>query len=284
MLARCRRNILVFDTRTPRNAAARELHGFLGHDRRPPQDLLSRAQEELRHYGVNVTYDKVIAVECHEPEAAGLTAFEVLTEGGLRCRCRKVLFSTGIRDELPEIPGLRDCYGISVHHCPYCDGWEHRDQHLCALGADPHKGAGLALALRTWSSTVTLLTRGTDITPQDQSRLRARGIAWNSQPIIELQHERGRLDAVVFANGESLRADAVFFSAGQRAQCSLPVELGCRANNGQQIASGRRQHTDVPGVFVAGDADGEVQLAIVAAAEGATAALAINRELQDQSS
>jgi thioredoxin reductase len=282
MLARCLRDILVFDTGMPRNAAARELHGFLGHDRQPPHVLLARGREELQHYGVGVIHDEVVAVECLAPESAGRTAFEVRTRGGLHHRCRKILFATGVHDELPAIPGLRDCYGVSVHHCPYCDGWEHRDQQLVAFGSDSHKGAGLALALRTWSASVTLLTHGGAVGATDERRLRERGIAWRLEPIDELQHAAGRLNRVIFTGGASIQADALFFAANAQAQCALPVELGCRASRTNQVDAGRRQHTDVPGVFVAGDADGEVQLAIVAASEGATAALAINRELQDE--
>jgi thioredoxin reductase len=285
MLGRCRRRVIVVDSGTPRNAAAKELHGFLGQDGITPHRLLKAAREQLARYDVSLLSGKVMsAVCCADDESVQQrTRFAVTIKDGTRLVGRKLLFATGCMDRLPDIPGLRECYGVSVHHCPYCDGWEHRGRHLLAYAEQNPKGAaGLGLALRTWSDRVTILSNGSTIADEDRRRLLRNGIRWNENVIVRLNCDDGRLRAVEFEGSAPLEADALFFESVQHQQCDLPESLGCGYADDEHVRTTSKQRTTVRGIFFAGDADGDVQFAIVAAAEGATAAVAINRELQDE--
>jgi thioredoxin reductase len=234
-----------------------------------------------------VSDDTAVAAACVEAsdEHPFPTGFEVLTKSGRRARSRKLLFATGVRDELPEVPGVRECYGVSVHHCPYCDGWEHRDQRLAAYGRSPAAAAGLGLSLRTWSDRVIVLTDGERLDDRHRKQLRQNGVRFAEQRITRLTADDCRLKKVEFEGAPSIEIDALFFNTVQIPGSDLPATLGCATRDTETARltnTSAKQRTSVSGLFLAGDADGDVQFAIVAAAEGATAAVAINRELQDE--
>jgi thioredoxin reductase len=184
-------------------------------------------------------------------------------------------------DDLPEIPGLRDFYGASVHHCPYCDGWEHRDQSLVALGTATG-AVKLAATLRGWSGRITACTSGELVSEVDRVLLQRLGIACREERITELRGRNGALQSVAFDKGASVPCDALFFSSGQGQRSQLPALLGCDRDDKGLIIKRSKQCTSVAGVYIAGDADGDVQFSVVAAAEGAVAATAIHQALLDQ--
>jgi thioredoxin reductase len=183
---------------------------------------------------------------------------------------------------LPAVTGATDYYGRGVYHCPYCDGWEHRDRPLVAYGAGDAV-AGLALSLLTWSKDVTVCTGGTPVPDDDRQRLEANGIRIRTEPILRLQGSSdGMLQRVVFHDGEPLACEALFFSTDHVQRSPLPAALGCDLDEKGHVRTRESQHTGIEGLYLAGDADGHVQFVIVAAAEGAIAAVAINRELQQE--
>lgn len=275
ILGRCRRRVLVCDAGRPRNAAAREIHGFLTRDGIAPAELRRIARRQLQPYGVELVRGEVTGARRTKD------GFTVALAGGRIVSTRMLLFATGVVDRLPAVDGLRALYGRSVFHCPYCDGWEVRDRPLAVYGRG-RGGAGLALSLKTWSRDVTLLTDGPARIPASARKaLAARGIPVFGRRISRLEKRAGGLD-VVFRDGERLARRALFFSTGQDHSCDLPRRLGCRFTGKGAIRTDRFERTGVPGLFVAGDASRDVQLAIVAAAEGAKAAFAINRELQEE--
>jgi thioredoxin reductase len=284
VLGRACRNVIVIDSGRPRNRVAKEMHGFIGRDGTDPRQLLEDARREVRHYGIEVVHDEVVETcRLENGDTCGFsTSFSVTTKGGRKYKGRKILFATGICDDVPAIPGVEACYGISVHHCPYCDGWENKGKRLLAYGPEIRSAVGLAIALRGWSNRVTVMNNGQLLEREDELRLRRNGIAWCEGRVIEVLHHHGQLWGATLAGGEVVEADALFFNSGQRAHCALPVNFGCQFDDNGTVGTTRRQKTDHPGVFIAGDADGEVQLVIVAAAEGAVAALTMNRELQDE--
>jgi thioredoxin reductase len=274
VLARCRRTLMLCDAGQPRNARSSALHGFLTRDCVPPLELLRLGCEELKPYGV-------------EPRHATVTdlvhlddMFEATFEGGEKVRARMALVASGVRDHLPDIPGLDECYGVSVHHCPYCDGWEHRDQTIAVLGRGT-PGAGLALSLRTWTSRVVLCTNGPPgIRGGDRRRLEEERIAVRPAPIARVDHDGALVRAIAFTDGGSIDCEAIFFAAGQSQQCDIPARLGCDMNRLGAVKTDHLGQTHIPGLYVVGDASRDVQFAIVAAAEGAKAAVAINKALQ----
>ncbi|HZI67997.1 MAG TPA: NAD(P)/FAD-dependent oxidoreductase [Thermoanaerobaculia bacterium] len=275
VLGRCRRRVVLVDSGRPRNAASRALHGFLTRDGVDPLELRRIARRQLSRYSVELVRGEVVSA------ARRKGGFTLALAGGRRLSSRTLLFATGVVDRLPTVDGLPALYGRAVFHCPYCDGWEVRDRALAVYGRGK-SGAGLALSLKTWSRDVTLLTDGpARLSAPLEKVLAARSVSVIASRVARLDSERRGLD-VVFRGGERRAFGALFFSTGQDHSCDLPRSLGCRFTRKGAIRTDRFERTGVPGLYVAGDASRDVQLAIVAASEGAKAAFAINRELQEE--
>lgn len=277
ILGRCRRQVLVCDSGQPRNAHSRELHGFLTRDCVPPLELLHIGREQLRRYPT-VEYQPVTVVDgrCRDRD------FELSLEDGSQVTCRRLLLATGVIDELPEVEGLRELYGRSVFHCPYCDGWEHRDLPLAVYGKGK-SGAGLTLTLSLWSKDLVLCTDGPGrIPPRDKVQLAERGVVVRSERIARLEGTDGLLERIVFSSGEAIPRRAMFVITKQQQHSDLAAKLGCAISPKRSVETGRLEMTSIPGLYVAGDASRDVQLVIVAAAEGAKAAFAINKGLLDE--
>lgn len=274
VLGRCRRRVLICDAGHPRNALSHGLHAFLTRDGIEPAELLRLGREQLSPYGtVELRASEVI-------DARRLANnFEITLSNGQRLRSRKLLLATGVVDDIPEIEGLAALYGTSVFHCPYCDGWEMRDQPLAVYGRGEN-GAGLALELTLWSRDLLLCTDGpAQISDEQLQRLQRHNIVVNENKIMRLEGNDGALERIVFANRESLARRGMFFSTGQRQASDLAEKLGCELTKQGCVDTGDYETTNVPGLYVAGDASRLVQLAIVAASEGAQAAFDINKEL-----
>jgi thioredoxin reductase len=275
MLGRCRRRVVVCDAGTPRNAPSRALHGYLTRDGVPPADLLALGREELAQYGVAYRRVTVTAVE-----RTGDERFDVVIEAGERLRTRKVLIATGVTDHLPDIAGMEECYGRSVFHCPYCDGWEWSDKRLAVYGQG-RAGAAVSLALLTWSRDIVLLTNGPARLPAvNRGQLESRGIIVRSHRIEAFEHDEGLLRAVRFGDGSTTERDALFFTTGQHQHAPFAEQLGCEMSRKGTVRTDRFGQTCVPGVFVVGDASRDVQFIVVAASEGAKAAVAINKQFE----
>jgi thioredoxin reductase len=272
-LGRCRRAVLVCDNGHPRNEASQAMHGFLTRDGMPPLEFLRRAREELRPY----TSVEFLDVTVTDARCTADGRFETTLETGETIESRKLLIATGVRDNLPEVRGMRELYGRSVFHCPYCDGWECRDKRLAVFGRN---AVPLALSLKTWSPHVVLCSQGRQPDGAARRRLAANAIGLRRSPVVRLAHVDGHATAIEFADGDTLPCDAVFFSTGQHPQDTLAERLGCVFNRKGTVNTGTLCDTNVPGVFVAGDASRDAQFVVVAAAEGIKAAVAINKALQ----
>lgn len=276
MLGRCRRDVLVCDSGEYRNYASRALHGFLSRDGISPRELLRLGREQLQQYkSVELRQVRVVDAVLREGR------FAITLEDGTRLEARKLLLATGVRDELPPLTGIEEFYGRGVHHCPYCDGWELRDQPLAIYGDEQH-GRKLALELRQWSAQLTLCTNGpAALSRQERERLRRNDIAIREERIARLEGNE-HLERLVFENGETLDCRALFFKGAERQRSDLAAKLGCDFTQRGAVRTGEYEATAVPGLFVAGDASRRVQLAIIAASEGAAAAYAINTALMKE--
>jgi thioredoxin reductase len=273
MLGRSRRRVLLCDLRLPRNRHSHALHGYLTRDGVAPFTFNDLGRAELAQYGVDVRIEGVTSAQWID------NRFRVCVGRDREEESRFLLLATGVIDDLPAIPGFDDCYGRSVFHCPYCDGWEWRDRRLAAFG----RGAacvGLALGLKTWSADVVLCTNGARLDRANRERLERNGIAVRTDPVAALDHDDGALRALTFAHGEVRACDALFFATGQRPQSPLATTLGCTFTKLGTVNTGNACDTNVPRVFVAGDASRDAQFVVVAAAEGVKAAVAINKALQ----
>jgi thioredoxin reductase len=282
VLGRACRRVVIFDHGRPRNYAAREVHGFLGLDGITPSQLRGKGRREAQSYDVDIEDSEVTSVDRLSESAASQTAhrFKISTDHRM-ISARAVLFATGVVDEVPEISGVRERYGVCVHHCPYCDGWEHRGKRLVAL-ADGSASVELATSLLPWSQHVTCCSNGGRLTSKDRTLLSDNHINEYEEPIVKVASRDDAAMEIQFESGAALACDAIFFGAGQRQHSHFPQSLGCELDENGLIRRDPKQYTCVEGVFVAGDAAGDVQFAIVAAAQGATAAAAINRFLQEQ--
>ena len=274
VLGRCSRRVLLCDNGHPRNEASQALHGYLTRDCIHPSEFLRLGREELRPYTtVEIRDVTVTDARCDQGR------FVSTLDGGEQIHSRKLLIATGVRDNVPEIAGLRELYGRSVFHCPYCDGWEVRNQPLAVYGRG-ERGYGLSLELTAWSRDLALLTDGPAEFDADQrSRLETLGIVIREERVARLEGTDGVLERIVFERGAPLFRRALFFTTGQSQQSPLAVTLGCEFNEKGTVRTGRYETTHLPGLFVAGDASRAVQWVIVAAAEGAEAAFAINTDL-----
>src|SRR5262245_17965415 len=273
MLGRCRRRVLVCDLGQPRNRRSRAIHGYLTRDGIAPPELNDLGRRELAAYDIDFRCTGVTAARRE------VDHFRVALGTGGEELARYLLIATGVVDDLPAINGFDACYGRSIFHCPYCDGWEWCDRRLAAFGRGRDL-AGLALGLRTWSPDVLVCTHGGRLEASNRERLARNGIALRTEPIVELQHDHGELSRIVFGQGESVDRDALFFSTGQHPQSPLAIALGCALTRRGVVKTGNSCDTNVDRVFVAGDASRDAQFVVVAAAEGVKAAVAINRALQ----
>ena len=249
------------------------MHGYLSRDGMPPAEFLQVAREQMRQSETVEMRDvEVVKAECQE------SRFHVTLKDGVRLASRKLLIATGVVDNLPTIPGFRELYGRSVFHCPYCDGWEVRDEPLAVYGRGA-RGLGLSLELTGWTRDIVLCTDGpSELSAEDLARLTRNGIIVRDERVVRLQGS-DVLEAVVFDRGDPLVRSALFFTTGQTQQSELAQKLGCEINDKGTVRTGKYETTHLSGLYVAGDASRAVQWVVVAAAEGAEAAFAINTDL-----
>jgi thioredoxin reductase len=275
VLGRARRRVLVLDEGKPRNAAAQALHGFLSRDGIAPSELLRISHEQLEKYEtIHLLTARVEDGVCLED------GFEVITGNGQRFRGRKLMLATGVVDALPSLDGFWEFYGRSVFHCPYCDGWEVRDQPLAVYGQSDERGGGLALELLLWSRDVVLCTDGPSaLTPPYRKRLARHGVALREERIARLEGRDGILERIVFTAGRPLERRALFFASPRRQATDLAKRLGCEVYEPGGCRTDKFGRSNVPGLYVIGDASRDVMQAVVAAGEGAEAAAAVNTEL-----
>jgi thioredoxin reductase len=271
VLGRCRRQVLLCDAGHPRNEAATTVNGYLGVPDASPAELRATGRRQLAEHP-NVQLRDVAVRELVRAEGR----FRAVLADGAEVEARKVLIATGITDEIPELPGLRELWGRVVFPCPYCDGWEFRGRRLGALavGCD---GSALTRALTTWSEDVVLFT-SEPLEADVERAFTQHRVRVVRQPVRALERAGDGLQVVV-EGGAPLQRDALFVAGPQKQKTSLLARLGCEFTEGGMVRCGPQQSTCVPGLFVAGDAAANIQFAIIAAAEGATAAFAINREL-----
>jgi thioredoxin reductase len=275
ILGRSRRRVLVCDTGRPRNAASHAINGFVSRDGMDPREFLRVSREQLRKYeGVELRDVEVTEARCRSDQR-----FEVRLATGHLLTTRKLLIATGVADNVPDVPGLRELYGRSVFHCPYCDGWEVRDQPLAIYGRGA-RGLGLSLELTGWSRDLVLCTDGpAEIDEEGRAKLSRARIPIREESIGRLEGQDGLLTQIVFADGATLARRALFFTTGQAQQSQLAVALGCEMNDKGTVRTGPYETTHLRGLYVAGDASRAVQWVVVAAAEGAEAAFAMNSDL-----
>ncbi|MCO6011348.1 NAD(P)/FAD-dependent oxidoreductase [Actinoallomurus purpureus] len=280
-LARARRSVLVVDAGEPRNAPAGHVHNYLAREGTPPADLVAAGRAEVTGYGGEVIAGRVEAV------ARRGDGFLVTLDGGRGVRARRLLLTTGLVDELPDVPGLAGRWGRDVLHCPYCHGWEARDRRIgvLATGTVAPEQANL---WRQWSPDLTLLMHDAPaLSAEDAERLAARRIAVVNGPVVGLEVDADTLIGVRLASGEVVPLDVVVVMSRLTPRTDLLEPLGLKAVEvemggdviGGQVPADPTGATTVPGVWVAGNVADVRAHVITAAAAGLNAGAAINADL-----
>jgi thioredoxin reductase len=274
ILARACRRVLICDAGTPRSWASKRMHGFLTREGISPSEFRKVARRELEQFP-NLKYLSR-AVTSATRRSDGFFAVKL---GRQSVTCRKLLIATGVFDHLPKLDGIAPLFGTSVFQCPYCDGWEVRGQPVAVYGKY-RRGLEIARAMTAWTDDILLCSDGRSrLATDDRIALQRNGIELAEEPIARLEGRNGRLQRIVFRSGRQESRTALFFDMPSSPQSSLAKSLGCEFTHKGGVRRGQHEATSVPGVFVAGNIIKDVQLAIVAAAEGARAAFGINRAL-----
>jgi thioredoxin reductase len=273
VLGRARRRVAVVDAGAPRNAPAAHMQGFLSRDGMPPADLLKVGRAEARTYGVELVDDEVVAVA---------DGFTLQLAGGRSLTSRRLVLATGASDVLPEIAGARERWGRDFLHCPYCHGWEVRDQPIGALGTEPGS-VDHAHLLRQWSDDVIFFVHTYPITAEERVALQSRGIGVIEGLVSSFSIADDQLHGVQLADGRAIPRAAIFMRPTLRASAGwLAESLGCEVDAAGFVRADAVGTTNVAGVWVAGNATNPRAQVITAAGEGSAAAIALNADLVEE--
>jgi thioredoxin reductase len=282
-LARYRRRVLTFHHNSPRNLYSHGVHGFLGHHGIMPEELLARGRDEVTEHGGLIVEACVTGVERVGDECFRVVAGDDGASEPQAFEARRLILATGLRDLTPDCPGFRDFYGISVFHCPDCDGFEVTGKRVVVLGRG-RETVGFTLGLLTWTDKLTLVTSGDagDMTDEHREKLAQFNIPITTQSIASLEGEKetNQLRRICFDDGEAMECDALFFNLGVEPASDFHEMLGCKLDEECGLVwVDEEQQTSVRGVYAAGDLTPRSQLAVVAAAEGAMAAIHLHKSL-----
>jgi thioredoxin reductase len=281
-LARYRYNVLTFHFYSPRNIYSHGVHGFLGHHGILPTELLARGREEVTMHGGKIIEACVRKIEKltddHFRVAVGdeEQTYKIFS-------ARRIVLATGLRDLTPDCEGFRDFYGSSVFHCPDCDGYEVTGKRVAVLGHSTQI-VGFAFNLLTWTNKLMLITNGDDreIPQAHKEKLAHLEIPMINKSVSRLEGDKNtrQVERVIFADGSSLECDALFFHFGIEPASNLHNILSCKMDEESGLVwTDEAQQTSIQGVYAAGDISPRSQLAVVAAAEGAMAAIQIHKSL-----
>ncbi|MGW2704932.1 NAD(P)/FAD-dependent oxidoreductase [Streptomyces sp. NPDC001340] len=277
VLGRARRRTLVVDAGEPRNAPSAHLQGYLSRDGMSPAEFLAVGREEIARYGVELVRDRVVDATRDED-------FTVVLASGRTVSARQLVVATGLKDELPPVPGIAERFGRDVIHCPYCHGWEARDRATGVLASSP-MSVHQALMVTQWSKDVQFFlheVRETELTDEDRRRLAAAGVTVIPGAVAEVLAGKDRLTGVRLADGTVHDREVLYVAPRAVPQNDLLVRLGAELREtpfGSFPVIDERGLTTVPALWAAGNAGGFAEQVVNAASRGYRAGAAINGEL-----
>jgi len=274
-LSRYLHKVVVVDSGDPRNWETRGINGFLGHQGIRSPELRTIGRNEAEKYGAEFIEDVVETAESGEGDT-----FTVKLRNGSTIEANRILLAIGIKDVWPAIPGLDSCYGETAHVCPDCDGYETRDKKTVVIG-NGRKAVGMALALTTWTKQLVICTNGqpADINQDLLNQLKSLNIPVIEAAIKFITSKEGVLSSIELDGGMCLDCERLYFAIGQFPADDLGSQLGCKRDQIGRLVIDDRNHTSVKNVYAAGDIAPGPQMAIVAAASGAIASIAIHASL-----
>ena len=272
-LGRALRRVLIVDGGQPCNRQTPRSHNFITHDGRPPKDIAALAKQQVERYET-VAFLNGLVTEVTRTERG----FDVRV-GSILFSTKKVVFATGVRDVMPEIPGFAECWGISVLHCPYCHGYEVRHEATGVLG-NGERGFDLVRMISNWTKDLTLFTNGpSTLTGEQKDKLREHGIRIVESGFAELVHLGGQLQHIRFGDGSTTALKALYAQPAFEQHCPIPQAFGCELTEDGYLKVDPLQRTSIPGVYACGDNTTRLRTVAGSVAQGTTAGMMLNKDL-----
>jgi thioredoxin reductase len=273
-LGRARRRVLILDSGKPCNATAPHSHNFLTQDGVEPSMIASLGKAQVLAYPtVAFLDDLVVSVDGSD------LGFNITTASDSMFSSRKILFATGVRDLLPETPGFKECWGKSIIHCPYCHGYEYKDQPTGVM-ANGDMAFEFGRLIRNWTDKLTIFTNGVStINNEQMSVLDRLGIVVETSVIVDFKHQKGFLNEVSLASGIGIKLDAMYAKVPFEQSCKGLIDLGCQLTDAGFVMIDDLLKTNVPGVYAAGDCTTLFRSVAGAVATGSKAGAMLNHEM-----
>lgn len=276
-LGRTRRKVTVLDTGLPRNRFAGHSHGLLGHDHKPPLEILAEARQQLERYPtirlVNARADSI---------SGSIDNFSVLTSDGKSFGARRVILSYGVVDQMPNVPGFAENWGSSIVPCPYCDGFEVADQHWGLVWSGPQSHNYVRL-YHDWTDTLTVFADGHEIPPDVLADLARRNITVVDGRVVDITHTEGRTATVYLDSHRNVTVDILFAHPRNKPSVSLHESLGLATVDtpfGIAVKVDERRETSIPGIYAAGDLANPLMASVTTAiSQGAVAGISAQQSM-----
>lgn len=276
-LGRSLRQVLVIDSGLPCNRQTPHSHNFITQDGEKPAVISAKAKLQVDIYKT-VQFYKGLAVKATKMEQG----FEIETESGVIFTSKKVLFAAGVKDLLPEIEGFAACWGISVLHCPYCHGYEVKNEKT-AIIANGEIGFEFAKLISNWTKDLRLCTNGKSELSLEQTQiLKNHNVQIFEQEIDSFEHHEGYIKNIIFKNGEKVEVKAIYARPPFEQHCKIPETLGCDISEQGLLKVDNMQKTNITGVFASGDCTTQMRSVAIAVSTGSFAGAVINKELIDE--
>lgn len=276
-LGRALRYVLVIDSGNPCNKQTPHSHNFLTNDGKTPGEIVALAREQVKNYRCVTLMNGTVTDGKNTGEG-----FVIELASGEKYMSKKLVFATGIKDTLPNIPGFAECWGISVLHCPYCHGFEVRRQKTGII-ANGDLALELSSLISNWTDDLVLYTNGpASLTTAQVSKLKQHNIEIVEDKIAQLDHKKGYVSQIMFENGKNAPVAAIYARLPFVQHSQIPEELGCQLTQEGYLKIDPAQKTTVPGVFACGDNTTRIRTVANAVAMGTTTGLMVNKELIEQ--
>lgn len=277
-LGRSLRNVLVIDSGNPCNRQTPHSHNFITQDGGTPNEITAKAKEQVLRYGT-VKFFSGLATSGREMG----NEFEMEMQSGDIFNAKKLLFATGVTDIMPEINGFRECWGISVLHCPYCHGYEVKHQNIGIIG-NGDLGFEFVRLISNWTRQLTLFTNGKNmLTTEQKEKIEHHNIKVIETEISTFEHSKGHILNIRFADNTQMKIAALFARPDFKQQCDIPQALGCELTEQGYIKVDEFHKTSIPGIYAAGDNSTMFRAVSVAVAAGNKAGALINKEIIEES-
>tara|TARA_R110002111_G_scaffold58489_1_gene98919 strand:- start:864 stop:1787 length:924 start_codon:yes stop_codon:yes gene_type:complete len=276
-LGRALRKVLIIESGKPCNRQTPYSHNFLIQDGKTPKEIATLAKQQVTMYD-SVEFFNSLATKVSKTE----NGFEVQTSSGDIFKSKKLIFATGIKDEMPSIKGFSECWGISVLHCPYCHGYEVRNETTGIFGNGEY-GFEFSKLISNWTKDLTLFTNGKSILTVEQSAILERHqIKIMEKEIAELEHINGQLQNIIFKDGSKKSVKAIYTRLPFEQHCPIPEQLGCELTEDGYIKIDDAHKTTINGIFASGDNVTRMRTVANAVSMGTTTGMMVNKELIEE--